>query len=461
MASFEVNFDGLVGPTHHYAGLSFGNIASTTHRHQPSNPRAAALQGLEKMQALARLGLKQALLPPQPRPDWQFFRKLGFSGNLKKGLKEAARVAPQILSSAYSAASMWAANAATVSPSVDSIDERLHLTCANLVSTPHRAMEADKAFRILSFLFRDVKGSRGSIVHRALPASLPFADEGAANHIRLCADHGSAGLEVFVYGRDTQSEVAAVPGKFPARQTLQACQSIARLHRLEPKQFLFAQQNPIAIDQGVFHNDVVSVGNENVLLYHSQAFEDSDRFINDLSLRFSWLTKQPLIALRIDADELSLSDAVSTYLFNSQLVTLRPGYMALICPEHCRIQPQAKASIDRLIAGENPIREVHYFDLKQSMMNGGGPACLRLRVVLEEEQWSQVHAPIKFNESLHQRLRQWVEKHYRESLTLDDLADLDLAYEVHRAMSELEQILAMPSGMLAGDLPPEKAAAES
>ena len=29
MSGYEINFDGLVGPTHHYAGLSFGNEAST------------------------------------------------------------------------------------------------------------------------------------------------------------------------------------------------------------------------------------------------------------------------------------------------------------------------------------------------------------------------------------------------------------------------------------------------
>ncbi|EAP0071555.1 succinylarginine dihydrolase, partial [Salmonella enterica subsp. enterica serovar Stanley] len=49
MTAHEVNFDGLVGLTHHYAGLSFGNEASTRHRFQMSNPRLAVKQGLLKM----------------------------------------------------------------------------------------------------------------------------------------------------------------------------------------------------------------------------------------------------------------------------------------------------------------------------------------------------------------------------------------------------------------------------
>ncbi|MDX2347040.1 MAG: N-succinylarginine dihydrolase, partial [Legionella sp.] len=30
-AVYELNLDGLVGPTHHYAGLAYGNTASLAH----------------------------------------------------------------------------------------------------------------------------------------------------------------------------------------------------------------------------------------------------------------------------------------------------------------------------------------------------------------------------------------------------------------------------------------------
>ena len=49
----EFNFDGLVGPSHNYAGLSFGNVASFSNVKSASNPKQAALQGLAKMRALA------------------------------------------------------------------------------------------------------------------------------------------------------------------------------------------------------------------------------------------------------------------------------------------------------------------------------------------------------------------------------------------------------------------------
>ena len=46
--------------------------------------------------------------------------------------------------------------------------------------------------------------------------------------------------------------------RFPARQTREAFAAIARRHGLAPARTVFAQQNPVAIDAGVFHNDVIS-----------------------------------------------------------------------------------------------------------------------------------------------------------------------------------------------------------
>ncbi|MGA8031441.1 MAG: N-succinylarginine dihydrolase, partial [Casimicrobiaceae bacterium] len=44
-----MNFDGIPGPTHNYSGLAQGNLAAERNAQQVSNPREAALQGLEKM----------------------------------------------------------------------------------------------------------------------------------------------------------------------------------------------------------------------------------------------------------------------------------------------------------------------------------------------------------------------------------------------------------------------------
>src|SRR5690242_2694348 len=117
MSLREFNFDGLVGPTHNYGGLSPGNVASTLHGGEISNPREAALQGLEKMRFVSSLGVGQAVLPPQPRPSLKALRALGFVGSDEEVVTRAARESDHLLRLCSSAASMWTANAATVAPS--------------------------------------------------------------------------------------------------------------------------------------------------------------------------------------------------------------------------------------------------------------------------------------------------------------------------------------------------------
>lgn len=107
MKHFEANFDGLVGPTHNYAGLSFGNVASLNNAALVSNPKAAAKQGLQKAKALADLGMIQGMLAPQERPDLNTLRRIGFSGSDAQVLQQAAKTAPALLNACCSASSMW------------------------------------------------------------------------------------------------------------------------------------------------------------------------------------------------------------------------------------------------------------------------------------------------------------------------------------------------------------------
>jgi hypothetical protein len=139
--AIETNFDGLVGPTHNYAGLSEGNLASGLHAKRVSCPRAAALQGLAKMEAVAALGLPQGFLPPHERPAMWLLREAGFAGSDEAVLAAAARDNQLLLARCCSASAMWTANAATVTPSKDSGDGRVHMTVANLRTMPHRAIE--------------------------------------------------------------------------------------------------------------------------------------------------------------------------------------------------------------------------------------------------------------------------------------------------------------------------------
>ena len=443
-AAREFNFDGLVGPSHNYAGLSFGNVASKGNVNSASNPKQAALQGLAKMHALAERGFAQALLPPQGRPNFRLLRSIGFGGSDADVLARAHREAPTLLAAAYSAAAMWSANAATVSPSADSGDARVHFTVANLNNKLHRSFEHAQAARTLRMLFQD---QRFFSVHDALPGTPAFGDEGAANHTRLCASHGAPGVELFVYGRSEFDAGVPAPKRYPARQTLEASKAIARLHQLEPQRTVFIQQNPAVIDQGVFHNDVICVGNGNVLFYHEQAFFDEAASLAQLR-RAMACSGIELMALRVDDGMVPVADAVASYLFNSQLLSKQDGKMALLIPHECRANRAVAHYLDGLINAGGTIGgvidELIDFDLRQSMRNGGGPACLRLRVVLTDAEARALHQGVVMTPTLHRALVAWVGKHYRDRLAPGDLADPALALEIGAALQELTTILDLP-----------------
>ena len=441
----EFNFDGLIGPTHNYAGLSFGNVASKSHQNKTSNPRAAALQGLEKMKFVADLGIGQCVLPPLRRPRLEFLRELGFAGSGAQMIDAAYKQSPALLASCFSASNMWTANAATVSPSADCQDGLLHLTPANLSSTLHRSIEHPSTTRNLRAIFSDPDQF---MVHDPLPSQPGLSDEGAANHTRLTPAHGQAGLEMFAFGVDTINRAAPRPEKFPARQTLLASQAISRNHRLSPEGAVFLQQNPAAIDAGVFHNDVICVGNENVLLCHELAFVDQANQLGQLKARFERQFDCSLFVCEISENQLSLADAVSSYLFNSQLVTRSDGNMMLICPLECRDNSDANRCIEELIDQPGPVDSVEFLNLRQSMNNGGGPACLRLRVVLTAQQQAAIYQGVVCSDELHQDLVAWVESNYREELAPDDLRDPDLIDESLEAMKQLAGILDLPEAVL-------------
>jgi succinylarginine dihydrolase len=437
MPTIDTNFDAIVGPTHNYAGLSLGNLASQAHANQPSNPKQAALEGLAKMKFLAELGVSQAVLPPHERPDVRVLRRLGFGGSDAQVL-DAARKYPALLAACCSASAMWAANAATVSPSADTADGRVHFTPANLITQFHRSLEPATTAAILKAIFPDQSAFAH---HDPLPASPHLADEGAANHMRLCPAHGRRGLEIFVFGRRGFADNQSAPARFPARQTLEASEAVARLHGLDSDHVLFLQQNPRAIDAGAFHNDVVAVGNLNVLLYHAAAFAD---FQPDQIRAMLEIGGCPCF-LQVPESEVSLEDAISSYLFNGQIVSLPDATMVLIAPAESRDNPRTREFLERLVGRDNPIKHVHFVDVRQSMNNGGGPACLRLRVVLTERERSLVNPAVFLTDALCESLKQWIDRHYRDRLTPGDLADPKLLEESRRALDELTQLLKLGS----------------
>jgi succinylarginine dihydrolase len=440
MSAYEVNFDGLVGLTHHYAGLSFGNVASTSNKNTPANPKLAAKQGLQKMKTLSDMGFKQGVLPPQERPHIPVLRQLGFTGSDAQIIAAVAKQSPQLLSAVSSASSMWTANAATVSPSADTADKRVHFTVANLNNKFHRATEADTTSATLRSIF---KNEAYFAHHAALPQQALMGDEGAANHNRLGGDYGAAGVEVFVYGKQAFGGMVE-PQRFPARQTREASEAVMRLHGLDAAKTVFVQQNPDVIDQGVFHNDVIAVSNRNVLFHHQQAFLNQTQALDDISQKMSALGHQ-FISVEVPTAQVSVADAVGTYLFNSQLLSKPDGKMMIVVPEESRQNQRVWDYLSSLINSNGPINEIKVFDLRESMRNGGGPACLRLRVVLTDAELQAVAPGVLMNESLFITLNNWVDRHYRDRLTEADLADPQLLIENRQALDELTQIMGLGS----------------
>jgi succinylarginine dihydrolase len=436
MNAHEFNFDGLVGPTHNYSGLSFGNIASKNNSGAIANPKLAALQGLAKMKALHDRGFKQGVLAPHERPSVATFRALGFAGTDATVIQAAAKHAPMLLSGAASASPMWAANAATVSPSANTSDGRVHFTAANLNNKFHRSIEHPTTSRILKAMFAN---DAHFAHHAALPNCPQMGDEGAANHTRFCSRYGTAGVEFFVYGASGFDVAAPAPKRFPARQTLEASMAVARLHGLSDAHTVFAQQNPDVIDAGVFHNDVIAVGNGNVLFCHQLAFLHQQKVINEIRQKFVG----EFVAIEVSNDDVSVADAVSSYLFNSQLLTRADHEMVLVVPEECRANARVWAYLQKLLTLNTPIKELLVFDLRESMRNGGGPACLRLRVELNEAEAAAVNPGVLMSEALYPVLTAWVEKHYRDQVGEKDLADPSLLIECRTALDELSRMLGL------------------
>ncbi len=425
----EVNFDGLIGPTHNYAGLALGNLAATQNQGKISNPREAALQGLEKMRSVMALGLTQGFLPPQDRPALHVLHALGFTGSDEQIITRAAKKERGLLSNIYSASSMWTANAGTVAPSPDTPDGKVHFRAANLASHFHRSIEAQTSANILHHVFADENHFKH---HPVLPGGGHFGDEGAANHGRLCNGHGESALHLFVYGEDGE--------RFPARQRLDASTAVARGFGLKENRAVFVKQSKQALDAGAFHNDVVGVANNNVLFLHEQSFEHQQSVLSTLQQHMP-----DLFIIEAPKDEVSLADAIGTYLFNSQLLTLENNEMALLLPSESQEHNRVNDYLKQVIEDNNPVKHLIFKDVRESMRNGGGPACLRLRVVLSDNELAACNANFILDENKLMQLESWVKTHYRDRLHPDDLQDPAFAREALSAMDQLTQLLGMGS----------------
>jgi succinylarginine dihydrolase len=323
---------------------------------------------------------------------------------------------------ALSASAMWAANAATVSPAPDTADRRCHLTVANLVTMPHRSHEWPETLAQLRLAF----AHPAFAVHRPVPSA--FGDEGAANHMRLAATHGEPGVEVFVFG--------VAGGPFPARQHVEASRAVARLHALDPSRVIFAAQSEQAIAAGAFHNDVVAVANGPVLFAHERAFADKAALLERLAGSVAGFEY-----VEVSDADVPLADAIRSYLFNAQLVTTPDGAMTLVAPTECRDTPSVARWIERHLASNGAIRRVDFVDVRQSMANGGGPACLRLRVACDPD---TVDPRFLVDGAKLDRLSAVIAAHWPERIATGELRDPALIEQIVGARRALLDALDLP-----------------
>ena len=405
----ELQLDGLPGPLLIHGGLATGNLASQGNAGGIARPRAAARACLAKMRTVLELGMPQAVLPPLARPDADFLAACGYD--------TLATAPPALQRVACSTAYQWTANAATVAPGTDTEDGRTRLLTANLAANLHRAIEpVGRAAQLRRFL-------PGLSTLPPMPAHPDLGDEGAANHTRLVGPHGTAHL--FVHGASTH-------GRFRPRQSALASISAARLLRLRPQLPVFAIQAPAAVDAGAFHNDVVMVGAGDRILMHAQAWEDPDTVLAQLTSRCG-----PLRTVRVTDAELTLEEAIGCYLFNSQLLATPHGWV-LVAPAECAAG--RAAAVTRRLIDIGFVSRVVLVDVRESMRGGGGPACLRLRLTLTDAELAAIDPAIRLTPERITRLEAWVDRHYRDVLSPDDLADPRLAQEAAAALAAWDNL---------------------
>ena len=427
--SGEINFDGLIGPTHNYAGLSQGNLASQKHLNQTSNPQAAALQGLDKMRLIMDQGIPQGFFLPHERPHLMTLRALGFGGTDEEVINQATKQNPALLKNVYSASSMWAANAATFSPSIDSYDQNIHITPANLNSMFHRSIEHEFTKTQLELMFGGI-----AQVHKPIKNISGYGDEGAANHLRVSAQHLMQGFQIFVYGSPAFESHQGII----ARQAEEISHAVSTQHQLDPERVLFLKQNEQAIHSGSFHNDIVSLANEEVFIFHQEAFADRvelERVLHHLKEHVKGFHPVEILS-----EDISLDDLVSSYLLNSQLITVKNNEMMMLLPEEVQNHPNCMRWLDE-IKSSSPIKHIEFVDIRQSMMNGGGPACLRFKAVVNNDEFDKLNEKFLLSPKKLMDLRALVSKHYRDQLNPGDLLDIKLMQESYTFLDELTQLL--------------------
>ena len=310
---------------------------------------------------------------------------------------------------------------------MDNIDNAIHITVANLNSMMHRSIEPKFTYKMLKRILNKKVNINKSLLN--LPN---IGDEGAANHIRIAERHNVPGYQIFVYSSENISHAKTIE-----RQSLIGSKLIARKNCVEDQRVFYLQQSNRAIRYGSFHNDIVSTANENIFIYHEEAFESTQ----ELKVILAKLKKlvPNFKPIKILNSEIDLQTIVSSYLLNSQLISLPSGGMMFLLPSEVKQYPNCMQWLEK-ISAEEEIKKIKFIDVKQSMRNGGGPACLRLRMIFNENEISSVNKNFLLDDNKIDLLTNLIENKYRDRLQPDDLLDPNLADESLEILDALTKI---------------------
>ena len=179
---------------------------------------------------------------------------------------------------------------------------------------------------------------------------------------------------------------------------------------------MLVEQSRAAVDAGAFHNDVVAVSNLELMLAHPDAFTD---FANVQAAVCGGLPGAKVVAV----EGLPLADAIASYLFNSQLISLPEGGMAMVLPAEVRDNHTASRALDAALGQAGDVRKTVFVDVRESMRNGGGPACLRLRVPVSAADQAAIHPGYILDEARLDRLARLIETHWPVAVAPADLSN--------------------------------------
>jgi len=114
--------------------------------------------------------------------------------------------------------------------------------------------------------------------------------------------------------------------------------------------------------------------------------------------------------------------------------------MTLVVPSECQDNQPVWNWLQQMLAGNGPIRHVKVVDVRQSMANGGGPACLRLRVVADP---ATVDPRFMLDDAKAEAMEKVVAEFWPEQINPADIGSESLAATIRTARAQMLDLLGL------------------